>query len=106
MRPSVKNLFANLPASSAPEEFLTLVQTEGVRVERIVSNGQCSPKDFWYDQEEEEWVLLLRGTARIEFENGHAVRFAIGDSLLIPRRARHRVSEVSDDAIWLAVHYR
>ena len=102
--PPVKNLFANLACSSAQEDFLTLFEADKVRVERIVSNGQCSPKNFWYDQHEDEWVLLLQGAASLQFEDGSTVPLKVGDYLLIARHLRHRVERTSSDALWLAVH--
>jgi len=108
MTPPVKNLYADLPDSPGREDFLTLVQASGVRVERIVSNGQHSPEDFWYDQAEDEWVILLQGTATLQFQDGGAARLIqlkAGDYLAIARHIRHRVEEVSSDAVWLAVHY-
>jgi cupin 2 domain-containing protein len=104
MNPPIKNLFANLPASSASEDFLTLMQTDHIRVERIVSNGQPSPKDFWYDQPEDEWVLLLQGAATLQFPDRSIMTLNRGDSLLITRHIKHRVEQTSPDAIWLAVH--
>ena len=105
MTPPVKNLYADLPNSPVQEDFLTLIQTPGVRVERIVSNGQHSPEDFWYDQAEDEWVILLQGTATLQFQDGGTARLIPGDYLAIARHIRHRVEEVSSDAVWLAVHY-
>jgi cupin 2 domain-containing protein len=104
VNPVVKNLFANLPPSSAPEEFLTLAQTDHVRVERIVSNGQASLEGFRYDQPGNEWVLLLRGAATLEFADESIVYLKAGDCLLIDRHVKHRVVKTSSDAIWLAVH--
>jgi cupin 2 domain-containing protein len=105
MNPPVKNLFADVPASSAQEDFLTLMQTDHIRVERIVSHGQCSPKDFWYDQPEDEWVLLVQGKAVLQFADESTVALNAGDHLLIPRHIKHRVEKTSADAIWLAVHH-
>jgi cupin 2 domain-containing protein len=105
MSPSFKHLFANLPASSGGEDFLILLQTDHLRVERIVSNGQASPEDFWYDQHDDEWVLLFRGTAILQFDDESLLELQPGDSLLIPRHMKHRVKQTSPDAIWLAIHY-
>ncbi len=105
MTPVIKNFFADLPSPSGHEDILTLVQTDRLRVERIVSNGQRSPDDFWYDQEKEEWVILLQGTASLRFEDGSVSRLKAGDYVLIGRRAKHRVEETSSDAVWLALHY-
>lgn len=105
MNSVVENLFANLPVPSAQEDLLTLLQTEGFRIERIISNGQSSPPDFWYDQEQNEWVLLLTGTATIKFEDGASTDLCAGDYFLLESHVKHRVERTSTDAIWLAVHY-
>jgi len=75
---------------------------DGARVERIVSRGEASPPDFWYDQDDDEWVLLAAGTATVAFED-RRVRLRAGDWLFIPARCRHRVASTSKDAVWLAV---
>ena len=41
-----------------------------VRIERIISHGHASPADFWYDQAQHEWVIVLKGAARLQFEDG------------------------------------
>ena len=99
------NLFANLP-SSAQEEIQILLQSGPVRIERIVSNGEASPQGFWYDQDQEEWVVLLRGTATLEFQGNPDRLLGAGDYLLIPAHTKHRVSAVSEDAIWLGFHFQ
>ena len=104
MPPEVANLFANLGAASEAEVFETLLQRPGLRLERIVSCGYPSPPGHWYDQTGEEWVLLARGHAILEFEHSTVTLFA-GDHLTIPAHCRHRVAEVSPDAIWLALHF-
>lgn len=68
-----------------------------------MSLGQPSPKNFWYDQPTQEWVALIQGRAVLEFEDG-PLPLAPGDAILIPPHCKHRVSEVSPDAIWLALH--
>ena len=100
----VKNIFADLPAHYSAEEFLTLFEGRSVRIERIVSRGQSSPAGFWYDQAQEEWVMVLRGDAALEFASGEIVEMAAGDYLAIPRHVKHRVARTSDETIWLALH--
>jgi cupin 2 domain-containing protein len=99
------NLFENIPASSQ-EWFQTLLEKGCVKIERIVSRGHCSPEDFWYDQDWDEWVLLLRGSAGLAFEGRSEVRLGPGDCLLIPAGVRHRVAwtDAQSNTIWLAVH--
>lgn len=103
------NLFANVPPALAEEQISELLAAPNVRIERIVSRGQASPPGFWYDQDRAEWVLLLAGSAGVQFE-GEAEPRALkpGDHLDIPAHARHRVAWTDADGptIWLAVHYR
>ena len=102
----VSNLFAGLPADLASELVLTVAAGPGVRVERIVSRGHVSPPGFWYDQAEAEWVLVVRGAARLRFEDGD-VELRPGDHLIIPPGRRHRVEWTSPDepTVWVAVYY-
>jgi len=97
------NFFENLPPGRR-ETIEVLLQSGSVRIERIVSHGEASPAGFWYDQENDEWVALLRGTATLEYAGGEQKPLRAGDYLLIPAKVKHRVSEVSQDALWLAFH--
>jgi cupin 2 domain-containing protein len=111
--PELTNLFAALPRSTAegaaiPEQFDELLRTPSLRIERIVSTGQCSPPDFWYDQPEGEWVLVLQGEARLRFaEEAEPRLLKAGDCLNIPAHCRHRVDWTAPDqaTVWLAVFY-
>jgi cupin 2 domain-containing protein len=103
---NVKNLFSNPNNSNGGEEFLTLFESATTRIERIVSYAQPSPAGFWYDQEEDEWVTVLRGTATLEFADGSQVELHEGDYLTIPRHVKHRVAQTSEETIWLAVYLR
>jgi len=102
----VKNLFANLSQVKGSEEFLTLFENANVKIERIVSHSSPSPAGFWYDQDDDEWVIVVRGTAILEFANGEQVELHEGDYLTIARHAKHRVASTSEETIWLAVHVR
>jgi cupin 2 domain-containing protein len=100
-----KNLFSLPPRLPAEEWVETLAGPNGMRMERIVSSGQSSPAGFWYDQTEDEWVAVLQGQARIEWEDGGGIDMNPGDYLLIPARQKHRVASTSTEppCIWLAV---
>lgn len=102
------NLYSNIPSQLPDELIETLASGDGVRIERIVSKGHCSEPGFWYDQEEDEWVIVLRGEARLRFEDDRAVHLSEGDWVHIPAHERHRVEWTKEDAdtIWLAVFYR
>ena len=99
------NLFHPLPDDLTEEAFTELLRQDGVRIERIVSDGHASPEDFWYDQDEDEWVALLEGDAGIAFADGRQVHLTRGDLLSLPAHTRHRVTFTSRPAIWLAVFY-
>jgi cupin 2 domain-containing protein len=104
-----KSLFDGIPANLPEELFTTLHHAEGVRIERIVSEGHSSPKGFWYDQDQDEWVILLEGEAAIEFEgNPTPVELTRGSYLSIPAHQKHRVAQTSptEKTIWLAVHVK
>ncbi len=59
------NLFANLPKDLPEEIFETILESDQLRIERIVSLGQSSPEGLWYDQDQNEWVILLKGAAKL-----------------------------------------
>ncbi len=84
-----------------------MIKNENLRIEKIVSNGQVSPKDFWYKQEENEFVFLLEGFAILEFEDKE-LELNKGDYINIPAFTRHRVKHTSEEqtTIWLAVFYK
>lgn len=99
------NLFEDIPSQLADELTEVLVESRCVRIERIVSESHASAENFWYDQDEHEWVLLLQGSASIEFDNGDVKLLLQGDYLLIPAHQKHRVHSTSEQeqSIWLAI---
>lgn len=106
MNPS--NILSLIPPPSADESFNTLLQGSHVKIERIVSHGHSSPPGFWYDQEMNEWVIVLKGRGRLLFEgSGSAVEMKAGDYVEIPAHTRHRVewTDPDEDTVWLAVYY-
>ena len=109
-RPAAHQLFADLPSRPEGELFSTLAESTAVRVERIVSPpGHRGEVGSWYDQERDEWVLLLRGGAALEIAGEtELLELAPGDHVVIPAGLRHRVAWTAEDGptVWLAVHYR
>ena len=105
MIPKVTNLFPT-PSGHGEEDMTPLLQTSHLNLEHIVSRGQVSPRGFWYDQMDPEWVLLMRGTATLDFGAAGMLDLNAGDSLTIPAHAKHRVEKVSEDAVWVALHFR
>ena len=103
---TVKNIFAGVAQASRGEEFTTLFENSALKIERIVSHSHSSPKGFWYDQTQDEWVMILSGTATLELVDGEVVDMSSGDCLMIPRHVKHRVRQTGPETIWLAVHVK
>jgi cupin 2 domain-containing protein len=104
----MKNLFADIPLGLPNELVETLLKADNLRIERIVSNGQESPAGFWYDQTQHEWIVVLKGAARLRFEGeDEPAQMKPGDWINIPAHKRHRVEWTATDepTVWLAVHY-
>lgn len=103
----LKNIFSNLPNNLNEEFFENILSDNNFVVERIISNGHASPKDFWYDQTKNEFVLLLSGSAKIQFEDGNIICLIPGDYLIIPPHKKHRVesTDIKEKTFWLAIHY-
>jgi len=102
--PMAGNLLAGLPAPGAAEAFDTLFRGAAVRIERIASHGHASPDDFWYDQPDDEWVMVVHGEALLAFDDGRRHAMRAGDWIAIPAHCRHRVASTGPDTVWLAVH--
>jgi len=105
------NLFSQLPGTGVHHEaeiFDVLLSAPGIKIERILSTGQASPPGFWYCQDENEWVVVLRGSAGVKFEAEDEVRVLhAGDVVHIPAQCRHRVewTDPEEPTVWLAVFY-
>ncbi len=102
------NLYTNIPDDISEETFEDLLCRENLRIERIVSHGQTSPEEGWYDQQEHEWVVVLKGVGELTFENGSVKRLEAGDHINIPAHTKHKVSWTvpNQETIWLAVFYQ
>ncbi len=100
------NLFANVPENKVEESLETILTMPNVRIERIISHGHASPDGFWYDQDQNEFVVLLKGAARLRFEDGE-IDVQPGSFINIPAHERHRVewTTPSEPTIWLRVFY-
>jgi cupin 2 domain-containing protein len=102
-RPSTQEV-ANIYASEAPatgESFEPLAQLGGSTIERILSSN--TPATDLYDQQHDEWVILLRGAATLEIA-GQRIQLLPGHHVTLPARTPHRVLETTAGTLWLAVH--
>jgi cupin 2 domain-containing protein len=103
---NLNNIFDDLPHQLPKEVVQTLIRAADVRIERILSHGHASASDFWYDQPQHEWVIVLQGAARLQFEDG-MVEMKVGDFINIPAFKKHRVDWTTpkEPTIWLGVRY-
>ncbi len=102
------NLFQDIPAELPKELIEVIASSDCVRIERIVSRGQASEPGFWFDQNTTEFVVLLAGQARLQFQTrAEPVTLLPGDYLTIAPGEKHRVTWTHPEAetVWLAVHY-
>ena len=102
-----QNIFDALPADLDKEVFEQLVASPNVRIERIVSIGHTSPEKGWYDQAQNEWVIVLQGEAVIAFEGDEEIKMQPGSYLNIPAHKKHRVTWTAKETetIWVGVFY-
>ena len=100
------NIFDKIIVDKEEENFFEIFKNETIKIEKIVSNGQISPENFWYEQEKSEFILLLEGFAILEFEN-REVELKKGDCLNIEAMEKHRVkfTSLNEPTIWFAVFY-
>ncbi len=101
------NIFDSLPQNLSAEFFEDIIRSSTVRIERIISKGHSSPESEWYDQDENEWVMVVEGNASLEFEDGSKVNLSEGDYINIPAHVKHKVAWTDPNVItaWLAVFY-
>lgn len=102
-----ENILNSTSSSVSKETSQEILSLMNGRVERIVSKGHSSPENFWYDQQENEWVLVFKGAGELEFEDGEIVQLGVGDYVNIPAHKKHRVSwtDPEEETVWLAIFY-
>jgi cupin 2 domain-containing protein len=101
------NLFDQIEALKDEEQVDSLLNSEHARILRIVSKGHRSAYDFWYDQQDDEFVVLVSGAARLEFEGVRtAMDLKPGDWTFIPAHEKHRIAwtDPNQESVWLAMH--
>jgi cupin 2 domain-containing protein len=104
----VKNIFDSSPGKFPNEIIETLLVNNNIKIERIISSGQSSTEGFWYDQDKNEWVILLSGSAALLFENEEKERMLKpGDYIFIPAHLKHRVNQTDkyQNTVWLAIFF-
>lgn len=101
------NIFENIPDELNDELFEPFVQNENIKIERIISKGHSSPKEGWLEQDKNEWVIVLKGDAKVLLENKEPLNLIAGSYIVIPAFTKHKVVWTNPDieTVWLAVHY-
>ena len=101
------NIFDSIPSKFNDEVFGSIVDKDGIKIERILSAGHTSPEQGWYDQDQDEWVIVIQGGATIEFDDGRLSTLEQGDYINIPSRTKHKVVWTDPEivTVWLAVFY-
>ena len=102
------NIFSDIPKDLDQEAFEEIINSGNFRIERIMSRGHSTPPGQWYDQDQDEWVIVLAGSAALLFEGSeHAITLKPGDYVNIPAHVKHKVewTNQAEETIWLAVHY-
>ncbi len=101
------NIFTKIPKDLDEEFFEKLISQDNIKIQRIISKGHTSPKSGWYNQNENEWVIILQGEAILSFEEKD-INLKVGDYINIPAHTKHKVSwtKPNTQTIWLAVHYK
>ena len=103
----IGNIFATHGLLEGNEIFDTLVEHETMKIERIISKGHTSPASGWYDQAHHEWVIVIKGSAILSFEQEDDVHLEEGSHIIIPAHKKHKVrwTDPDKETVWLVVHY-
>ncbi len=105
---TIDNLFTGIQEpENEPEIFKSINLLANARIELVRSNHNKIPSRIYY-QEEEEFVMIVRGKAKLLLEqNGkpETVEMNPGDYLTIPRYTKHTVMETEKDTYWVTVFY-
>ena len=103
----IKNIFDAIPENITREISEPLIDIKALQIERIVSKGHVSPQTGWYDQDKNEWVIVLKGAAILLFEDKSSVNMRASDYINIPAHKKHRVewTDPEADTVWLSVNY-
>lgn len=108
----VTSLMDNLLREDCPpfgtESSRLIASGDAWKLVLIASNGFSTPGNSWIEQTDHEWVLLLRGSARLILREPElSVDLSPGDHLTISPHRPHRVDRTDCDpgTLWLALHW-
>ncbi len=95
-----------LPPTDVPsvgERNEEIARIGGVVVEQILSGALPAP--LVYDQDHDEWVVVLHGGAVLEV-GGERLDLEPGDWVMLRAHEVHRLIETLPGTSWLALHAR
>ena len=104
----IRNIFSDVQKQTSDEALETILQAQKFKIERIISHGHATAEGEWYDQDKDEWVLVLKGNAGLLFEgDDETIAMKTGDYINIPAHRKHRVewTDPEEETVWLAIHY-
>lgn len=101
----MKNIFDKLPLQINQEESTSLHELKHTKITRIVSPVGCLLQKEFYDQADDEWFVILQGSAILEI-SGKQINLTLGSHYFIPAHTKHRVirTSPSEATIWLAIY--
>ena len=104
----IRNIFTGTRKQAHEEILETIIQTHQFKIEKIISRGHATTEGEWYDQDKNEWVLVLKGNAGLRFEGYNEVLvMKPGDYINIRAHQKHRVewTDPEEETVWLAIYY-
>ncbi|MBN2175515.1 MAG: cupin domain-containing protein [Bacteroidales bacterium] len=106
MNNDINNIYKPPIGIDKEEVFENLHLSKKIKIERIFTQKPYETPGEWFDQPQDEWVLLLKGKAKLEFKNDKIIEMNEGDYIFIPAHKIHRVYNSSKEpkCVWLAIH--
>lgn len=103
----IKNIFDDFPKNDDKEFIEEILSAKDFKLDRIISEGHNSPPNFWYDQDKNEFIFLLKGKAELSFDNGEKYELIPGDYMIINAHQKHRVdrTDPNQKTFWLTIFY-
>lgn len=104
-----ENIFRGLLPAPGHDCAETVAEGATWRLELIRSNASCTSEDEWLNTTESIWMLLLRGSARLQLRDPEDVAdLSAGDHLMIPSGRPYRLlrTDPPPGTLRLELHWR